>query len=69
MYFVIIFLRVCSKKHFNENPFILKSVDCFTMYIDFSVFMRQRGLYQTGFPNNYRFTTENLDAQNNTTDK
>ena len=31
-------------------------------------FLWDRGLYRTGFSNNYRLTTENLDVQNNTAD-
>ena len=64
----IIFLRVCWKIHFSENPRILKSVYCLQCK-SICQFLWDRGLYWTGFSNNYCLTTENLDAQNTTTDK
>ena len=54
---------ISVKTHWHLNQLI--GLLCISIFR----FLWDRGLYQTGFSNNYRLTTENLDAQNNTTDK
>ena len=54
---------ISVKTHWHLNQLI--GLLCISIFR----FLWDRGLYQTGFSNNYRLTTENLDAQNNTADK